>query len=98
VSVAQFLCRAAAIGVTLRLDGDAVKVSGPRAAREAIRPELAAHKPEIIAHLRAAANDAADCAGAMRSCDGGLYLPWGPYLSPDAVLDLRAELVELIGA
>ncbi|CAM2179148.1 TubC N-terminal docking domain-containing protein [Paraburkholderia sacchari] len=86
------------MGVTLRLDGGAVKVGGPRAAREALRPELAAHKPEIIAHLRVAANDATDCAGALRSCDGGLYLPWGPYLSPGDVRDLRAELAELIGS
>jgi hypothetical protein len=97
VSVVQLLGKAAAMGVTLRLVGDAVKVGGPRAAREAIRPELVAHKPEIVAHLRSVANDAADCAGALRSCDGGLYLPWGPYLSPDDVRSLRAELVELIG-
>ncbi|QBQ97901.1 hypothetical protein [Paraburkholderia pallida] len=96
MSVAQLLSRAAAMGVTLRLDGDTVKVGGPLAAREAMRPELAAHKPEIIAHLRAAANDAADCTGALRSRDGGLYLPWGAYLSVDDVHRLRAELAELI--
>lgn len=96
MSVAQLLRRAAEMGVTLRLDGDAVKVGGPRAAREEIRPELAAHKPEIMAHLRAAANDAADCSGALHSGDGGLYLPWGPYLSPDDVRRTRGELVAMI--
>ncbi|MDG0025952.1 hypothetical protein [Trinickia sp. Y13] len=99
MSVAQLLSRAAAMGVTLRLDGDAVKVGGPRAAREEIRPELAAHKPEIVAHLRAAANDAnaipADCVGALRDPDGGLYLPWGPCLSIDDLRRMRAELVAM---
>jgi hypothetical protein len=100
MSVAQLLDKAAAMGVTLRLEGDAVKVGGPRAAREAMRPELAAHKPEIIAHLRAAANDAvpADCVGALRTKSSALYLPWGPYLSPDDVGRLRADLVGMIEA
>jgi len=96
MSVAQLLSKAAAMGVTVRLEGDAVKVGGPRDAREAIRPELSAHKGEIIAHLRAAANDAADCTGALVSRSGGLYLPWGPRLSPEDVRQLRAELFELI--
>jgi hypothetical protein len=98
MSVAQLLDRAAAMGVTLRLEGDAVKVGGPRAAREVIRPELAAHKPEIVAHLRAASNDAvpADCVGALRSRDGGLYLPWGVPIPADQVREMQAELLGLI--
>jgi hypothetical protein len=40
---------------------------------------------------------AADCAGALHDPDGGLYLPWGPYMSADDVRQLRAELAELIG-
>lgn len=70
---------------------------GIKAAREVIRPELIARKPEIIAHLRAAANDAADSSGALLSDDGGLYLPWGPYLSANEVRRLQAELMKLIG-
>ncbi|CAJ9625238.1 hypothetical protein [Burkholderia pseudomallei] len=100
MSIAHVLRKAESMGVTLRLEGDRVKVGGPRAAREAIRPELAAHKPEIVAHLRATANHAepipADCVGALRDPDGGLYLPWGARLSPDDVLAKRVELAELI--
>ncbi|WP_206953354.1 hypothetical protein [Trinickia acidisoli] len=51
---------------------------------------------------REAANDPAsipaDCIGALQSADGGLYLPWGPYLSPDDARRMRAELVGMIEA
>ncbi len=51
---------------------------------------------------RDAANDPAsipaDCIGALQSSDGGLYLPWGPYLGPDDVRRMRAELVAMIEA
>jgi len=100
MNVAHLLDKARLMGVTLRLDGSTVKVGGPLTARDAIRPELAAHKTEIIAHLRAAANDdqpiPADCSGALRSANGGLYLPWGPRLSPDDVRLLRIKLIDLI--
>jgi hypothetical protein len=100
MSIAQLLSKAEALGVTVRLAGDAVKVGGPKAAREAIKPELAAHKPEIIRHLRGAANDSqeipAECVGALLSADGGLYLPWVPRLSTDEVQRMRAELVAMI--
>ncbi|CAN7470929.1 hypothetical protein [Paraburkholderia hospita] len=50
--------------------------------------------------IRDAANDPAsipaDCIGALQSADGGLYLPWGPYLAPDDVSRMRAELVAMI--
>jgi TubC N-terminal docking domain len=81
MSVAQILSKAQTMGVRLRLDGDRVKIAGPASAVATIKPEIAAHKPEIVAHLCAAANDAADCTGALRSRDGGLYLPWGPCLA-----------------
>ena len=84
------------MGVTLRLEDDTVKIGGPKAAREAMRPELAAHKSEIVAHLRTAANDPADCTGALIDPNGGAYLPWGPYLSAGDVHRKRAELAELI--
>lgn len=38
----------------------------------------------------------ADCAGALHSRSGGLYLPWGPYLDPESVKRLRADLVGMI--
>ncbi|WP_233863024.1 hypothetical protein [Paraburkholderia adhaesiva] len=34
--------------------------------------------------------------GALRSRSGGLYLPWGPYLSADDVRRMRAELVAML--
>ncbi|MFL9907351.1 hypothetical protein [Paraburkholderia sp. RL17-337-BIB-A] len=37
-----------------------------------------------------------DCIGALQSADGGLYLPWGPCLSPGDVKRMRGELVALI--
>jgi hypothetical protein len=43
-----------------------------------------------------AADDAdypADCTGALIDPDGGAFLPWGPYLSPDDVRRMRAELI-----
>ena len=101
-TVAQILRKAESLGVRLRADGDAVKMHGPREARDVIRADVVAHKPEIVAHLRAAGKDAestaADCEGALRNPDGGLYLPWGPYLSPVDLHRLRSELVAAIEA
>lgn len=37
-----------------------------------------------------------DCIGALQSSDGGLYLPWGPYLDPESVDRMRGELIGLI--
>ncbi|CAE6747380.1 hypothetical protein [Paraburkholderia domus] len=96
MSIAQILTKAQTMGVRLRIDGDRVKIAGPAPAVASIKPEIAAHKPEIMAHLRAAANDAADYSGALHSLDGGLYLPWGPYLSPDDVRRMRGKLVAMI--
>jgi hypothetical protein len=57
-------------------------------------------KPVKIDRERDAANDpelvSADCVGALHDPDGGLYLPWGPCLSPDDVRRMRAELVGMI--
>lgn len=94
--VAEILSKADVLGVRLILNGDKVRLVGKEEAREVIRPDVVAHKPELLAHLRAAANDAADCAGALIDPDGGAYLPWGPYLSADDVRRRRAELAELI--
>ncbi|QVN10285.1 hypothetical protein [Burkholderia sp. LAS2] len=99
-SVAQILGKAESLGVRLRLDGEIVRMNGPKDARDAIRADVIAHKPEIVAHLRAAADDAepipADCVGALHDPDGGLYLPWGPRLSAQDVDQLRAEVINLI--
>ena len=95
---------AKASGVRLWLEGDRLKYRGPVSVVNAIRPTLAAHKPEIVEYLRATANDAdavlvpADCVGALTSSHGGLYLPWGPYLSARDVARLRADLVGMVEA
>jgi hypothetical protein len=84
------------MGVRLSLSGDKVKLRGPANAIAAITPELAEHKPEIVRHLRNVARVPEECVGALRSADGGFYLPWGPYLTPDDVSRMRAELVGMI--
>lgn len=89
-SVAQILSRADALGVRLFLRGDAVRMVGPESARDVIRPEVVAHKPEIVAHLRRAANDAADVAG-LPVADGP-FIPWMPPATPEAVRAWQAEL------
>ncbi|WP_433703904.1 hypothetical protein [Paraburkholderia sacchari] len=87
MNIVQLLHKVRAAGVTLRLDGETVKVGGPKAAREALRPELVAHKPEIVARLRAAANE-----------QEPPFWPWVPYLSAGDVARLRAELVGMVEA
>lgn len=74
-------------------------MDGPKETRDAIRPEVVAHKPEIMAHLLAAANDAvpADCAGALRSRSGGLYLSWGlprPGIGQGLISDSEYETIK----
>src|SRR6476469_4992417 len=51
-SVSSFLIRTANAGLSFRLDGNAVLVSGPSSA-ESIVQEIFTHKPEIVAYLRA---------------------------------------------
>jgi hypothetical protein len=80
------------MGITLRLDGDTVKVGGPMLAREVLRPALTASKPEILDYLRRLVIAPADQDGA------GLQLPWGPHLEAHDVRELRAELVGMIEA
>ncbi|MCA8199194.1 TubC N-terminal docking domain-related protein [Burkholderia vietnamiensis] len=98
--IAQFLSKAESLGVRLRLDGEIVRMNGPKEARDAIRADVITYKPEIVAYLRATANsvERADCEGALRTRDGSLYLPWGPRLPPDEVREMRTELVSLIEA
>ncbi|EEA00138.1 conserved hypothetical protein [Burkholderia sp. H160] len=101
-SASEIVDRATALRVRLWIEGERVNMAGPARNVAAIKPEIAAHKPEIIAHLRAAAGDiepgTADCVGALRDAAGGFFLPWGPYLEPDDLRELRAGLHEAIGA
>ena len=61
----RILDMARSMGVRLRLEGDRVKVIGPAQSVALIKSDLAANKPVIVAHLRAAANDPADCTAAL---------------------------------
>lgn len=92
-SAAQILSKADALGVRLFLRGDAVRMVGPESARDAIRPEVIAHKPEIIAYLQHAANDVADVTG-LPVADG----PFMPYLPPITAAQVRAWQAELDAA
>ena len=97
----RLLGMAKAAGVRVSLEGDVVKLRGPLAAIATLRPALVPFKSAIVAHLRAAANDADDgTAGdyvGVQDHGGELFLPWGPTLTVDDVRRLRAELAAMIG-
>jgi hypothetical protein len=96
MSAAEIVERAATLRVRLWIDRERINMAGPSKSVATIKPKVAAHKPEIMTYLRAAASEAADCAGALIDPDGGAYLPWGPYLSSKDMLTMRDELVALI--
>lgn len=48
-------CRS--LGVTLRMAGDHIDVSGPRPAVEALLPKIREHKPDLIRELSRPADD-----------------------------------------
>lgn len=95
MSVAQILSKARAMGVQLILNGDGVKLRGPAESIAAIKPELAARKPEIVAYLRRAANDAPDLA--HYPVADGPYMPYVVPLSSERVAGLLADLRATIG-
>ncbi|MFL9952800.1 hypothetical protein PQR65_05235 [Paraburkholderia nemoris] len=80
MSIAQILSKAQLLGVRLSVDGDIVKMKGPAGAIATIKPEIAAHKPEILAYLR----------------DVAEFWPWAPYLGAADVERFRTELVGMI--
>lgn len=92
--------KAKAMGVRLSSNGDKVKLRGPADAIAIIKPVVAAHKSEILAHLRATENDSietpADCVGALREPGGGLYLPWCLYIDSVQLAALQQELLEIV--
>ncbi|ANH72576.1 hypothetical protein ACS15_1265 [Ralstonia insidiosa] len=90
MSVAQILSKAKAMGVRLSLNGDGVKLRGPADSIAALKPELAAHKTEIVAYLRRAANDAADSSDYPVA--DGPFMPWCLPMSPERVAGLLADL------
>ncbi|RAS35861.1 hypothetical protein [Paraburkholderia bryophila] len=100
MSIVHILSKAQSLGVRLWLAGDIVKMRGAADAIAAIKPDIAAHKSEVLTYLRAASNDLtpvpADCAGALRHLDGGLYLPWGPYVDQAQLRAMQRELFEVV--
>ncbi|WP_175939911.1 hypothetical protein [Caballeronia sp. BCC1704] len=99
MNAAEIVSKARALGVELRTDGTIVNLRGPRDAREKVRPDIAAHKPAVIAYLliektRDAVPEA--CRGALLSEDGGYYLPWGPYLTREALAEWQRELFAVV--
>ncbi|MCG5073039.1 hypothetical protein [Paraburkholderia tagetis] len=52
--------------------------------------------PHAVQHTAADPAQASASGGALRSRSGGLYLPWGPYLSADDVHHLRADLAGML--
>lgn len=77
MSVLNILRRAESLGVRVALNGDAVRLLGRADAVAAIKPEIAAHKPEILGYLRSAANDVEDL-----SCYPWADGPYMPYVVP----------------
>lgn len=95
MSAAQILNKAALLGVELRLDGDVVRIRGPKNARDAIRLEVSAHKPEIVAYLRCAATAAVDLSHYPFA--DGPFMPWCPPKSAAAVAGLLVDLRATVG-
>ncbi|MBB5409471.1 hypothetical protein HDG34_003413 [Paraburkholderia sp. HC6.4b] len=112
MNAADIVERAAAMCVRLWIEGERISMEGPSRAVATIKPEIAAHKPEILAYLHGgaraeitlapavsappSADVADDCAGALIAPNGGAYLPWGPYLAAYNVRRLRGELFAMV--
>ncbi len=84
MNVQSLFAEAEAAGVRLYLDGGKVKLRGSAEAMRALRPKLAPHKAEILAHLQSAAHRI------------GEFWPWAPYLRAADVHRMRTELVVII--
>ncbi|MFM0173192.1 hypothetical protein PQR33_28145 [Paraburkholderia sediminicola] len=98
MNISALIEEAKAAGVRVYLRDGKVKLRGPAEAMEAVKPKLAAHKPEILAYLSQAAGSAATppdgCSGALMG--DGPYLPWGPYLTPRRLKEWQRELFEIV--
>lgn len=95
MSVASLLSKAQAMGVRLILNGDGVKLRGPADSIAALKPELAAHKSEIVDYLRRAANDVTDLSRYPMA--DGPYTPYVVPMSAERVASLLADLRTAIG-
>ncbi|MGN8064311.1 hypothetical protein ACTJK4_21855 [Ralstonia sp. 22111] len=94
-AAAQILSRARAANISLWVEGERLRFKGPKDAVEELKPELAANKPEIVAHLRRATSDAVDLS--RYPVADGPYTPYVVPLSPERVAGLLADLRATIG-
>ncbi|QIF08211.1 hypothetical protein [Ralstonia mannitolilytica] len=90
MSVASLLSKARAMGVRLILNGDGVKLRGPAESIAAIKPELAAHKAEIVEYLRGTASEALHLLG--YPTQDGPFTPYCVPMTPGRVAGLLADL------
>lgn len=95
MSVASLLSKARAMGVRLILNGDGVKLRGPAESIAAIKPELAAHKAEIVEYLRSTASEALQMLG--YPTEDGPFTPYCVPMTPGRVAGLLADLRGVIG-
>lgn len=95
MSVARILTKARAAHVTLWVEGERLRFKGPREAVESLKPELAAHKPEIVACLRRSKNEAADLSRYPMA--DGPYMPYVVPMTRERVSTLLADLRATIG-
>ncbi|MBU9577878.1 hypothetical protein KTE26_05400 [Ralstonia mannitolilytica] len=95
MSVASLLSKARAMGVRLILNGDGVKLRGPAESIAAIKPELAAHKAEIVEYLRGTASEALQMLG--YPTEDGPFTPYCVPMTPGRAAALLTDLRAAIG-
>lgn len=96
MNAARILSKATSLGVSLRLDGNLVRIRGPRDARDSIRADVAAHKPEVLAYLRRAMEEVAYLSSYPVADGGGSFMPWCAPMSPERVASVLTELRTII--
>ncbi|CAJ0776286.1 hypothetical protein R77555_00173 [Ralstonia mannitolilytica] len=95
MSVASLLSKARAMGVRLILNGDGVKLRGPADSIAALKPELAAHKAEIVEYLRRTASEAMQMLG--YPVQDGPFTPYCVPMTPERIDGLLTDLRTTIG-
>lgn len=97
MKAAQIVSKAASLGVSLRLDGDMVRIRGPKYARDTILADVAAHKPEIVVYLRHTGSEAPKLPGYPVAENGGPFTPYCLPMTVERVTGLLADLGATIG-
>jgi len=90
MNMLNILRKAESLGVRLAPNGNRVRLLGKADAVAAIKPEIAAHKSEILGYLRHTASDAEK--PTRYPVADGPYMPWCAPLSPQRVASLLADL------